>query len=233
MLVRLVVLMMVVQGILHAGQPHVYCQKKWRELKWEGLKIQVLKLRAEEFPVGKSYTLFIRNCDGSETEVFNYTANKKGHLIIEMNEDLKKGAPFAVTPLRKGEKVSYCMFSEDRSEEYTASIIPFPIEATKSGASISVELIDAKAESFVCVGKGFNPGEEVQIQCQSGEQTSQATISADGEGAFKYLVWPSVNDVETGTAALTVKRQNEDLKVSFVWGKDAQEFIGAICLQIH
>lgn len=213
--------------------PYLYCQKKWGELKWEGLKIQVLKLRAEQFPPGKTYTLFIRNCDGSETQVFNYTANKKGHLIIDIDNELKKGAPFAVTPLRKGEKVSYCMYSPDRSEKFTTSIIPFPIEASKDFTTVSLELLDPKGEAFVCIGKGFMPGETVQVVCTSGDRVSQEVISVDENGRFNYLLWPSVKDQETGSAKVTVKRQNEQITVPFVWGRQAQEFVGAICLQIN
>jgi hypothetical protein len=234
---QMLIVLLVVQCCLFGDQevqgPYLYCQKKWGELKWEGLKIQVLKLRAEQFPPGKTYTLFIRNCDGSETQVFNYTANKKGHLIIDIDKELKQGAPFAVTPLRKGEKVSYCMYSPDRSEKITTSIIPFPIEASTDFTTVSLELLDPKGEAFVCVGKGFTPGETVQVICTCGDQVIQEVLSIDGSGSFNYLLNPSVKDQETGTAKVTVKRQNEQISVPFVWGRQAQEFVGAICLQIN
>lgn len=226
-----------VQVCLYADQepqgPYLYCQKKWGELKWEGLKIQVLKLRAEQFTPGKTYMLFIRNCDGSETPVFNYTANNKGHLIVDIDGELKKGAPFAVTPLRKGERVSYCMYSPDRSEKFTTSIIPFPIETSRDFASVSLELFDPKGEEFICFGKGFAAGERVYVICTSGSQISQEVVVADQNGSFNYLLHPSIKGQETGTAKVTVKRQNEQLSVSFAWGRQAQEFVGAICLQIH
>ncbi|MBI3236803.1 MAG: hypothetical protein HYZ48_03775, partial [Chlamydiales bacterium] len=153
----------------YAEIPHIYCEKKWREVKWEGLKIQVFKLRAEAFPFGKTYTLFIRNSNGSQMEVFDYIANKKGHLILHIEEELKKGAPFAVTPLRKGERVSYCMTSSDRQEEIVTSIIPFPIEVIQKGVEISLELTDPQAEEFLCRGKGFSAYEKIDRICRSGK----------------------------------------------------------------
>jgi len=234
---QLLTALLAVQVCLYGDEevqgPYLYCQKKWGELKWEGLKIQVLKLRAEQFPPGKTYTLFIRNCDGSETPVFNYTANKKGHLIIDLDSELKQGAPFAVTPLRKGEKVSYCMYSPDRSEKIITSIIPFPIEASKEFATVSLELFDPKGEEFACFGKGFTPGERVQVICTSGDQIHQEAVIIDQNGNFNYLLRPSIKGQETGTAKVTVKRQNEQISVPFAWGRQAQEFVGAICLQIH
>ena len=234
---QVLIVFLVAQGCLYGEQegqrPYIYCQKKWGELKWEGLKIRVLKLRAEQFPPGKTYTLFIQNCDGSRTQVFDYKSNKNGHLIIDLKEDLKKGAPFAVTPLRRGEKLSYSMLSEDRSEEFMTSIVPFPIETFKNGASLAVELLDAKGTAFVCVGQGFNPGEQVQVRCKSGEKICQEMIRVGEDGAFKCPLWPSVEGKDSGTASVSVKRKKEEIAVPFAWGREAQEFVGAICLQIH
>ena len=212
--------------------PHIYCQKKWKELKWEGLKIQILKLRAEKFPEGKSYTLVIRNCDGSETEVFNYVANKKGHLIVDMSDDLKKGIPFAITPLRRGEKISYCMLSQDQTEKYTTSIVPFPIAVSTEQGSVCIELLDVKGESFMCVGEGFQPHAEIQVICQSEQSVHQSLVRINERGGFHCPVYPSVEGKESGNAKVVVKTKEGQLSVPFVWGKEAQEFIGAICLQI-
>jgi hypothetical protein len=229
-------LLLVAQVAVQADQehqrPYLYCQKKWGELKWEGLKIQVLKLRAEKFPVGKTYTLFIQNCDGSETQIFNYTANKKGHLIVDITEELKKGAPFAITPLRKGEKVSYCMYSPDRSEKFTASIIPFPLQASKDFTSIALELVDTNADSFLCVGKGFIPGEQVKLTCVSGAKVTEEWLTIDEKGEFQQPVSPRLEGQETGKAKVSVKRKYEEIKLPFSWGRQGQEFVGAICLQI-
>lgn len=234
---RILVLILTLQTCLCAGQetdqPYIYCQKKWRELKWEGMKIQVLKLRAENFPDGKTYTLFIRNFDGSETQVFNYTANKKGHLIIDIEEELKKGLPFAVTPLRRGEKISYCMFSLDRQEEITTSIIPFPIGVCHDEVSLSLELVDTRAETFVCVGQGFAPGEKIVLVCTSGEQVKQELLCTDGQGCFQCPICPSIQDKDTGIATVVVKREKEQISLPLEWGKQAQGFVGAVCLQIH
>ncbi len=234
---QILIVLLAVQFCLHCDQevqgPYLYCQRKWGELKWEGLKIQVLKLRAEQFPPGGTYTLFIRNCDGSETQVFDYTANKKGHLILDIDKKLKHGAPFAITPLRKGEKVSYCMYSPDRSEKIITSIVPFPIEASKDFSTVSLELLDPKGEAFVCIGKGFMPGETVEIVCASGDRISKEALLIDGNGGFSCLLGPSINNQETGMARVTVKRQNEQISVPFAWGRQAQEFVGAICLQIN
>lgn len=212
--------------------PYIYCQKKWKELKWEGLKIQILKLRAEKFPEGKAYTLIIRNCDGSETEVFNYVANKKGHLIVDITEDLKKGIPFAITPLRKGEKISYCMLSEDQTEKYITSIVPFPIEVEGDQGSVSIELLDVKGESFMCVGQGFQPNKEIQVTCQSGQSNERSWVRVNERGGFHCPIYPAIEGKEGGNAVVLIKTKEEQLSLPFVWGKEAQEFIGAICLQI-
>ncbi len=220
-------------GEQEAKKPYLYCQRKWKEVKWEGLRIHILKLRAEQFPPGKNYTLFIRNCDGSKTPVLDYKSNRNGHLIVDLKGDLKEAAPFAITPLRKGEKVCYSMFSEDRSEEVMTTVVPFPIEVSKNGTSVAIEILDAKGAAFVCVGQGFRSEEELQVLCRSGEKSSQETIQADSQGSFKYPLWPSVEGEETGTASVTVRRKQGELVVPFAWGRQAQEFVGAICLQIR
>lgn len=232
-----IVLFVLSQFNLQAEQepktPYLYCRKKWKEIKWEGMRIQVLKLRAEQFPPGKDYTLFIRNFDGSETQIFNYTANEKGHLIVQMSYDLKKGVPFAVTPLRKGEKVSYCMYSPDRKEKFMTSIVPFPIENAMNGLSVSVELVDTLGKEFVCVGKGFSKNEPLKIICKSQGETIQQAIHAKEDGRFSYAFEPQTKGAESGKAVIIVKRANEEIKVPFVWGRQSQEFVGAICLQIQ
>lgn len=218
---------------LIADQPYLYCQRKWRELDWEGLKIQIFKLRAEEFPAGKEYTLFIRNCDGSETEVLGYQANKKGHLIVQMSEDLKKGAPFAVTPLRRGERISYCMKEKASKEEYVASIVPFPIQVERGGGVMSVELVDAEGRAFICRGEGFSLDSKLVLTCRSGGREQSLPVTLSATGTFEYRILPEVLGQLSGEAEILLQQGEVTLSLPLAWGHAAQAFVGAVCLQVH
>lgn len=214
--------------VLLFGEPHLYCQKKWGEFNWEGFRVQLLKLRAESFPAGQSYQLWIRNCDGSETKAFQYIANQKGHLIVQMSSEMKKGAPFAITPLRKGEKIAYCMLAEESKEEYEASLIPFPIRVEEKGVVLSAELSNATGRTFVLVGEGLIPGETVACRCGS----SRIEMEVDGMGTFRCLLNPSIEGSESGIAQIELYHQKGSLVLPLTWGEEAQEFVGAICLKI-
>lgn len=224
---------------LSAEEPYLYCQRKWKELDLEGLKVQIFKLRAEEFPPGDEYTLFIRNCDGSETEVFGYKANKKGHLIVQMSQELKKGAPFAVTPLRQGERISYCMKKKCQQEgaeafqEYIASLVPFPIQVTRGDALLAIELADAEGKAFICRGEGFSLDETLTFTCRSGNREQSLPVTLSASGTFEYRILPEIPGQFSGKAEVILEQKGRTLSLPLVWGRAAQAFVGAVCLQVH
>ncbi len=217
-------------SLLAAPEPKIICQQKWKELEFEGMKIRLYRLRAESFPSGQNYKLFIRTVDGATTETFHYVSNAKGHLIINEPEDVLRAAPYIVTPLRKGEMVGYGMLSSQGAQEYYTAMVPFPNEATKGKLKIAVDLSDINGRSFVCRGSGFGAKEALTLLIEYGDQFVSYPVIAHEEGSFAF---PFVTQAEgTGDALLKVERSRESLSVTFPWGQRAGEFVGASCLEI-
>ncbi|MBY0528837.1 MAG: hypothetical protein K2P51_01455 [Rhabdochlamydiaceae bacterium] len=214
------------------AEPHVSCHQKWKEMEIEGMKIRLYRLRAQAFPHGKSYKLFVRNVDGSTTETFCYIANPKGHLILTEPEDVKLAAPYIVTPLRRGEKVSYGMVSIDGDQEYAIEMIPFPNEIVKGKLKMAIELADVDGKEFICRGSGFKPNEPLHFEYTFAQEQRSYSCVAGSEGSFMFPMQLSGVLEDSKEAAMKLTYANGRLDLTFPWGRQASEFVGASCLEI-
>jgi hypothetical protein len=227
-----IICFLLVCSSLISAEPQVSCRQKWKEMEIEGMKIRLYRLRAESFPSGKSYKLFVRNVDGSTTETFSYVANPKGHLILTEPEDVKLAAPYIVTPLRRGEMVSYGMLSVDGEQEYAIAMIPFPNETVKGKQKLAIELADVEGKDFICRGSGFKPNETLSFECTFAEETCLYSCVVGSEGAFTFPIQLSGAIEDSKEAHMKLLHSKGNLGLSFPWGQRGSEFVGASCLEI-
>jgi hypothetical protein len=119
---------------LFSAEPYITCEKKFGEMKWQGVVLHRYALRAENFPPDKKYHMIYRTFNGAQTKTYTYQANKRGHLIFQKPENVE-GDILAVCPAKKGERLTFMMQAEDGSEVYKTYIIPFPIEVKTKRSS--------------------------------------------------------------------------------------------------
>ncbi|MES2122775.1 MAG: hypothetical protein V4492_08380 [Chlamydiota bacterium] len=216
--------------ILCAVDPYLYCEKRWGELEWQGMTFRRYSLRAEGFPREKLYQLLVKNFDGSHTETFFYRANNRGHLILEPIKEIEDGA-YAICPVKRGERLTFIMRSEDKEEHIIADVVPFPIETkSKKGVKVHLELMGNLGEEFLLTAEGFLPGEEIQVSCYYNDSIIGLHPAIDEKGKLRAVI--TLPEDSEGTATLIVHRNAEEIVLSFDWGAPALKLVGACCLEV-
>lgn len=211
-------------------EPQLSCERKWGEMEWEGLTFHRYCLRAKSFPQDKKFHLIVKSYGGIQTETFTYLANRKGHLILQPKEG-EKGDLYAVCPVKKGEKLTFIMRSEDLQEEVSVDVIPFPIQMkSRKGVELTLELQGEKGEEFSLRATHLKKGEKVSLSYQYGGKQHGLTPVVNEHGELvTTLTFPNG---ESGKAQLILKREEEEILVNFDWGESALKWVGACCLQI-
>ncbi len=217
-----------------SASPSLACEKKWGELEIYGKLLKRYRLRAENFPEGKHFRLYVKWYNGEEAEMLSYSANHKGHLILEMPE--KKKDPFyALCPLKRGERIEFFMRSEEDSAVMVhASVVPFPNDLkTPSGIKLSLELQSHAGDRFLLRGEGFQPGETLEVNCQYQTQLTNYATEATADGVIEVPVRLELKENESGEALLILRRPSEKIAFPFQVGEPALEIAGACCLEFR
>ncbi len=227
---RWIALFVFATQVLFAVDPYLYCEKRWGELEWQGMTFRRYSLRAEGFPREKLYQLLVKNLDGSHTETFFYRANNRGHLILEPMKEIEEGA-YAICPVKRGERLTFIMRSEDKEELVVADVVPFPIEAkSKKGVRVNLELMGDSGEEFLLTAEGFSPGEEIQVSCYYNVSIIGLHPAIDEKGQLRaHITMPEGTE---GAAMLVIHRNAEEIMLPFNWGAPALKLVGACCLEV-
>jgi hypothetical protein len=216
---------------LIAKVPELSCEKKFGEMKWEGMVFHRYRLRAENFPPKQTFRLIVKSFDGTRTETFRYCANHRGHLIFVPPEDAE-GDIYAICPVKRGERLTFLMESEEGEEAYAAELVPFPIEMrSKKGIKLSLELNGEQGEKFLFFAQGFRPSEAIRLFLEIEGKEIELEAQVTSLGDLCTMVHFSIGS-EGGEAKLVLKRQNEDVVLPFQWGTPAVKCVGACCFEM-
>lgn len=217
---------------LYAHEPELECEKKWGEIDFQGKRVMRYRLRANHFPRGMRFRLFVKWFNGEEADIFTYKANQKGHLILEQ---IRRDPTYALCPLKNGERLFFVMKAEDDSAlSAEISIVPFPIALkTKSGLDLSLELQDQEGEVFQLHGEGFCSGEVFQLTTLVEGKEHNYSIIASSQGVIDFPLKLALSDHDGGNCSLTINRTNkESVLFPFKAGRAALSLAGAFALEI-
>ena len=219
-------------GSVCAATPQLECEKKWGEIEFQGKRVMRYRLRANHFPAGKRYRLFVKWFNGEEADTFYYTANQRGHLILE--EQRKKDPLYALCPLKKGERISFLMKSADDPSSYTeTSLVPFPItKKTKNGLKLAVELLGQDGDLFRVCAAGFCSGEVIELSTLFQDKQEHYRVIASSQGVVDFPIKLDLIDRDGGQCLLTFKRSKEEVQLSFDAGRAALAYAGGFVLEI-
>jgi len=217
---------------LYAHEPQLKCEKKWGEIDFQGKRVMRYRLRANHFPRGMRFRLFVKWFNGEEADIFTYKANQKGHLILEQ---MRRDPTYALCPLKNGERLFFVMKAEDGSPLSTQiSIVPFPIALkTKSGLNLSLELQDPEGEVFQLHGEGFCSGEVFELTTLAEGKEHNYSVIASSQGVIDFPVKLSLSDRDGGDCSLIISRSNKErVMLPFKAGRAALSLAGAFALEI-
>ena len=226
----LIAILILIQGV-QAEEPQLRCEKNWGERTWEGMKFHRYHLRAERFPPNKKYRFIVESFDGIRTEIFDYVANKKGHLILIRPDEDYKDEIYAICPAKRGERLTFWMKSEE--DAYFTQLVPFPLEKrSKKGIKLNLELQGGQGEKFLLSAEELESYEEIELFLLiQGKQVQIKTDEANQYGELSAVI-DLPTDPHGGEAKLILKRRKEEIVFPFQWGAPALKIVGACCFEI-
>ncbi len=219
--------------IFYAKDPELSYKRKFGEVTWEGMKFHRYCLRAENFPYKQGFKLIVKSFDGTESEIFRYVANHRGHLILQRPEDLQEeGDIYAICPVRKGERLKFAMQAEQGEASYEVDFIPFPLEMkSKKGIRLHLELKGVLGEKFLLLAQGFKPHEPIRLLLQIDKDQIDLDTKVTSLGHLCTMI-ERPEGVIIEEVKLLIKRKSEEVIFPFVWGIPALQWVGACCLEI-
>jgi hypothetical protein len=217
---------------LCANVPELECEKKWGEIDFHGKRVMRYRLRANHFPRGMRFRLFVKWFNGEEADIFTYKANQRGHLILEQ---VRRDPMYALCPLKNGERLFFVMKAEDNSAlNAEISIVPFPIALkTKSGLKLSLELRGQDGEAFLLHGNGFYSGEVFEVTTLVQEKEHTYSVIASSKGIVEFPIKLELRDHDGGECSLSLTRSDDEtIILPFKAGRAALSLAGAFALEI-
>lgn len=217
---------------LWAHAPELECEKKWGEIDFQGKRVMRYRLRANHFPRGMRFRLFVKWFNGEEADIFTYKANQRGHLILEQ---VRQDPLYALCPLKNGERLFFVMKAENGSPiSAQISIVPFPIALkTKSGLKLSLELQDHEGERFQFLGEGFFSGEVFELTTYVQGKEHCYSVVASSQGKIDFPLKLHLSDPDGGDSSLLITRSNQEtILFPFQAGRAALSLAGAFALEI-
>jgi hypothetical protein len=117
-----------------------------------------------------------------------------------------------------GEPKRFGVASGDGSLAAFVDAVPFPIEATDKGCTLSVVRMSPLAEFVVARATGFSPGEKLAVVTHSGPEGATLNEAADGSGNWTTAIGTQVKGQSRGKASLSLTGKSCTVSVSFDWG---------------
>jgi hypothetical protein len=118
---------------------------------------------------------------------------------------------------RSGEPKRFALISEDGKQKAVALVVPFPIESSDRGCSLSAMLGLPDAELVVLQAKGFKANAELRVSIVSEGQSDGLTAKADSQGEYDQIILPLAKGSKTGTTKVSVVSDSCSPTLSFGW----------------
>jgi hypothetical protein len=220
-------------GAIDAKEPRLSCEHKWGQVTWEGLVLKRYQLRAHHFPPGEQFHLVVKSFDGMQTETFTYEANQRGHLILKPVDHIQ-GEIYAICPLKRGERLTFYMLSDDKTKQYASDVIAFPIEMkSRREARLSMELMGEEGERFLLKGESFDSRELLEVRYRFGTEEERHEINASEWGTIEEIITVPSTARALKQGKVIIKRKREEITFPFNCNQEALKIVGACCIEIR
>jgi hypothetical protein len=117
-----------------------------------------------------------------------------------------------------GEIFRQALISEDDQSRVFFSVVPSPITETNKTCSLEAIRLSPSFELALIRGKGFKPGEDLNVHTQSYQDVHNQPAKADAQGEFFLSITPAVKGRTNGIIEITAKSASCSPSISFNWG---------------
>jgi hypothetical protein len=177
------------------------------------------RLFASGLPKGQHFTLWTWNLGSEPQAVADAFINPQGLIVNRLGDATHKEDPIDVKAFAGlGEKKRFAITSDNWTLQAFADAVPFPIEQTVSGCSLSVEMSAPNYAGVIVRGSGFQPNESLTLDLASGPEGGKQQTNATPQGTYTMTIFPAVKGQKSGKAAVTIKTPKCGVAVQFPWG---------------
>lgn len=185
------------------------------------------QIRAFGFPKGVKLLLWAKEFDHSFHQLASVFRVDNSGNVLEANPSVAKQPSkldeisFEPGPYPRGAIWEIALISIDRKLQAFTKVIPYPISFRDGSCEIDLQLASHRGEKFIAFGRGFPPGEEVNMGLRYAGRVIEKRVrtSADGSLPSQVLLHASVNtDLQ---AQYTVKARTCEVRADYAWGEAA------------
>ena len=184
-----------------------------------GRTVVSYRLFASGLPKGQHFTLWTWNLGNEPQAVADAFINSEGLIVNRLGDATNKEDPIDVRAVAgRGEKKRFAVTSDDWKLQAFAEAVPFTIEKTVNGCSLSVEMSAPNYAEVVLRGSGFQPNESLTVDLGSGPEGGKQQANATPQGQYTMLIFHAVKGQKSGKASLTITTPKCNVAVQFPWG---------------
>jgi hypothetical protein len=184
-----------------------------------GRTVVSYRLFTSGLPKGQHFTLWTWNLGSEPQAVADAFINSEGLIVNRLGDTTHKEDRIDVRAFAgRGEKKQFAITSDDWTLQAFAEAVPFPIEQTVNGCSLSVEVSAPNYAGVVVRGSGFQPSESLTIDMASGPEGGKQQAKATLQGTYTMLIFPAVKGQKSGKSSVTITTPKCSVAVQFPWG---------------
>jgi hypothetical protein len=186
-----------------------------------GRTVVSYKLFASGLPKGQHFTLWTWNLGSAPQAVADAFINPEGLVVHRLGDPTRKVSEDPID-LRafagRGEQKRFAITSDDWALQAFAYAVPFPIEQSVHGCSLSVEMSAPNYAGVVLQGSGFQPSELLTVEIASGPEGGKQQATTTPAGTYTAAIFPNVKGQKSGEASVTITSPKCKVAVQFPWG---------------
>jgi hypothetical protein len=187
----------------------------------DGSTVVSYRLFASRLPKGQHFTLWLWTLGSEPQAVADAFINPDG-LVVNRLADVTHNVsedPINLKMLAgRGERKRVALTSDDWTLQAFAGAVPFPIEKSANGCTLSVEMTAPDYVGVVLKGSGFQPGELLVVETASGTESGKQQTAATPAGTYTAVIFPKVKGQRSGKASVTIASPSCRVAVEFPWG---------------
>ena len=119
----------------------------------------------------------------------------------------------------RGEPKEFGLIANDGDDRAFGQVVPFPIEKSIGACHVSAIMTGQNYSRVLFVVTGLQPGEEFQIDQQSGGESRQAKATAAQNGTYRAIVFPLAKGKPSGKLRFNVNAKACLAELDVPWGE--------------
>lgn len=190
-----------------------------------GLKAKRYSLSVKGLGRGRSYGLMTWDLASSGPVLSLVAVRLNDNDVVTCGDEANPcpGAPngsgvvLTLTAMQ-GQPRRYMLIGADRKPVAMGEVVPFPVEGKDRRCTVEAVALTPNSEAMLIVGRGFAPGEKLQLTSSSRGEVVKGAGNATAAGGYRTVILPYVRGFDEGVTQVTLKGAACSPQLKFRWG---------------